>query len=178
MSTREHKDVDGRLDGERQREFVTALLADVRALEHMLAHKLFETDNRRVGAEQEMFLLDDNWRPARGVMQVLERLNGDPHFTTELGQFQLEANCDPQLLTGDGIGLMHEQLDKLVDKARVAAREGGLAVVLMGILPTMTKGDLGLDAMVPSARATCSSTRSSPRCAAGSSRSRSRASTS
>ncbi len=154
MSTREHKDVDGRLEGERQREFVTALLADVRALEHMLANKLFESDNRRVGAEQEMFLLDDNWRPARGVMQVLERLHGDPHFTTELGQFQLEANCDPQLLTGDGIGLMHEQLDRLVEKARRAAGEINLGVVLMGILPTMQKSDLGLDAMVPSARYT------------------------
>ena len=178
VSTREHKDVDGRLEGEKQREFMTALLDDVRALEYMLQHKLFESDVRRIGAEQEMFLLDDGWRPARGVMAVLERLHGNPHFTTELGQFQLEANCDPQLLTGDGIGLMHEQLDKLVDKARGAAKELGLGVVLMGILPTMTKGDLGLDAMVPSARATCSSTRSSPRCAAGSSRSRSRASTS
>jgi len=152
MSTREHKDVDGRLEGERQREFVTALLADVRALEHMLANKLFESDNRRVGAEQEMFLIDDSWRPARGVMQVLERLKGDPHFTTELGQFQLEANCDPQLFTGDGIGLMHTQLDHLVEQARRAAGEINMGVVLMGILPTMQKSDLGLDAMVPSAR--------------------------
>ena len=151
VSTREHKDVDGRLEGEKQREFMAALLDDVRALEYMLQHKLFESDVRRIGAEQEMFLLDDGWRPARGVMAVLERLK-DSHFTTELGQFQLEANCDPQLLTGDGIGLMHEQLDKLVDQARGSAKELGLGVVLMGILPTMTKGDLGLDAMVPSAR--------------------------
>jgi CBS domain-containing protein/gamma-glutamylcysteine synthetase len=152
VSTREHKDVDGRLEGEKQREFMAALLDDLRALEYMLANKLFESDVRRIGAEQEMFLLDDGWRPARAVLSVLERLHGNPHFTTELGQFQLEANCDPQLLTGDGIGLMHEQLDRLVDKARTAAGELGLGVVLMGILPTMMKSDLGLDAMVPSAR--------------------------
>ena len=152
MTTREHKDVDGRLEGERQREFMAALLDDVRALEHMLGNQMFESGVRRIGAEQEMFLLDDSWRPARGVLAVLERLHGDTHYTTELGQFQLEANCDPQVLTGDGVGAMHDQLDHLVERARKAAGELGLGVVLMGILPTMQKGDLGLDAMVPSAR--------------------------
>jgi len=152
MTTREHKDVDGRLEGERQREFMTALLDDVRALEHMLGANMFESGVRRIGAEQELFLINDAWRPARGVLPVLEKLRGDPHYTTELGQFQLEVNCDPQFLGEDGIGLMHEQLDLLVEKARKAAGEVGLNVVLMGILPTMQKGDLGLDAMVPSAR--------------------------
>lgn len=152
MTTREHKEVDGKLEGERQREFMSAILDDVRALEYMLDHNLFESNVRRVGAEQEMFLVDEAWRPARGVLQVLERLKGDPHYTTELGQFQLEVNCAPQVLTGDGLGLLHDQLDYLVEKARKAAGEVGMAVVLMGILPTMQKGDLGLDAMVPSAR--------------------------
>jgi CBS domain-containing protein len=154
MTTREHKEVDGRLEGERQREFTNALLDDLRALEHMLAANMFETGVRRIGAEQELFLINESWRPARGVLGVLERLHGDPHYTTELGQFQLEANCDPQLLTGDGLGVMHDQLDHLVERARRAARELGLDVVLMGILPTMQKGDLSLDAMVPSARYT------------------------
>lgn len=152
MTTREHKEVDGKLEGERQREFMAAILDDVRALEYMLDHNLFESNVRRVGAEQEMFLVDEAWRPARGVLQVLERLNGDPHYTTELGQFQLEVNCAPQVLAGDGLGLLHEQLDHLVEKARKAAGEVGMAIVMMGILPTMQKGDLGLDAMVPSAR--------------------------
>ena len=152
MTTREHKEVEGRLDGERQREFMAALLDDLRALEHMLATNMFESGVRRIGAEQELFLLTPSWKPARGVLQVLDRLKPDPHYTTELGQFQLEVNCDPQLLGGDGIGLMHEQLDQLVEKARLAAGDLGLGVVLMGILPTMQKGDLGLDAMVPSAR--------------------------
>jgi len=151
-STREHKDVDGRLEGERQREFMTALLDDLRALEYMLENKLFESGVRRIGAEQELFLIDDSWRPARGVLAVLERLRGDTHYTTELGQFQLEVNCDPQFLAGDGIAAMHDQLDLLIERARKAAGEMNLGVVLMGILPTMQKSDLGLDAMVPSAR--------------------------
>jgi CBS domain-containing protein/gamma-glutamylcysteine synthetase len=151
MTTRSHKDTDGKLEGERQREFTSALLADVRALERMIAENRFETDVRRIGAEQEMFLIDDAWRPARGVLSLLERL-GDSHYTTELGQFQIEANCDAQVFSGDGLARMHAQLDDLVDRARAAAGELGMGVVLMGILPTMRKSDLGLDNMVPSAR--------------------------
>ncbi|MDQ3368090.1 MAG: CBS domain-containing protein [Myxococcota bacterium] len=153
MTTRSHKDVDGRLEGERQREFMSALLADLRALERMITENRFDTGVRRIGAEQEMFLIDEQFRPARGVLKLLELLQ-DPHYTTELGQFQIEANCDPQELSGSGLAKMHAQLDHLVDRARTAAGELGMGVVLMGILPTMRKSDLGLDNMVPSARYT------------------------
>jgi CBS domain-containing protein/gamma-glutamylcysteine synthetase len=151
MTTREHKDVDGRLEGERQREFMSAILADVRALERMIAEDRFEKGIRRIGAEQEMFLIDETWQPTRGVLKLLEALK-DGHYTTELGQFQIEANCDAQVFGTDGIAKMHGQLDALVDGARVAAKQLGMGVVLMGILPTMRKNDLGLDNMVPSSR--------------------------
>ncbi len=150
-TTRPHKGVEAEPDARRRREFMRAILADLRALDRMLAEGLFETGVRRIGAEQEMFLIDDKWAPARGVLPILEKL-GDDHYTTELGQFQLEANCEPQTFTGDGLSRMHAQLDDLVDRARKAAAEIGMGVVLMGILPTMRKSDLGLDSMVPSPR--------------------------
>src|SRR5262249_46542549 len=87
-----------------------------------------------------------------GVLKLLAALAPDPHFTTELGQFQIEANCDPQLFADDGFSKMHAQLDDLVERARKAATGLGMDVLLMGILPTMRKADLGLDSMVPSAR--------------------------
>ncbi|MEJ7598284.1 MAG: glutamate-cysteine ligase family protein [Kofleriaceae bacterium] len=151
MTTRTHKDVDRKLDGERQREFTGAILQDLRALVRMIAEDRFEKGVRRIGAEQEMFLIDDAWKPTRGVLKLLDALH-DTHYTTELGQFQIEANCDAQLFSGDGISRMHAQLDDLVNRARASARELGMDVVLMGILPTMGKQDLGLDGMVPSAR--------------------------
>ncbi|MCC6621312.1 MAG: CBS domain-containing protein [Deltaproteobacteria bacterium] len=150
-TTRAHKEVERVEDAMRHREFMVALLNDLRALERMLAEGLFETGVRRIGSEQEMFLIDEAWAPANGALQILEKLQ-DPHFTTELGAFQLEANCDPQLLAGDGLSLMHAQLDGLVAKAREAARALDMNVVLMGILPTLRKSDLGLDSMVPSPR--------------------------
>jgi len=150
-TTRPHKEVERVEDAMRHREFMVALLNDLRALERMLAEGRFETGVRRIGAEQEMFIIDDAWAPAKGALPILERLQ-DPHFTTELGAFQLEANCDPQLFGGDGLSLMHAQLDGLMAKARDAAQDIGMNVVLMGILPTLRKSDLGLDSMVPSPR--------------------------
>jgi len=151
-TTRAHKEVEGDQDAKTHREFMVALLNDLRALERMLAEGLFETGVRRIGAEQEMFLIDQRtWAPAKGALKMLEQLQ-DPHFTTELGMFQLEANCAPQLFSGDGLSLMHAELDMLMEKARVAADGLGMNAVLMGILPTLRKSDLGLDSMVPSPR--------------------------
>ena len=151
-TTREHKEVEAADDARTHREFMVALLNDLRALERMLAEGLFETGVRRIGAEQEMFLIDaQTWAPAKGALKMLEVLQ-DPHFTTELGLFQLEANCSPQLFGGDGLSAMHAELDGLMDKARAAAQGLGMSAVLMGILPTLRKSDLGLDSMVPSPR--------------------------
>ena len=150
-TTRSHKQVEGDHDAQRRREFMHAILADLRALERMIKEGRFETGVRRIGAEQEMFLIDKAWMPAPGSLKMLERLS-DEHFTTELGLFQLEANCDPQMFGGDGISQMEKQLDGLMDKARKAAAELDLEAVLIGILPTMRKEDLGLHNMVPSPR--------------------------
>jgi CBS domain-containing protein len=150
-TTRSHKEIEGDQDAKRRREFTHAMLKDLRALERMLRDGLFETGARRIGAEQEMFLVDSAWSPAKAALAMLARLE-DPHFTTELGQFQLEANCDPQEFTGDGISRMEKQLNFLVGNARKAAADLGFQVVLAGILPTMRKTDLSLDNMVPSPR--------------------------
>ncbi len=151
-TTRAHKKIEGdQDDAQRRREFMHAVLGDLKALERMLKEGLFESGVRRIGAEQELFLIDEAWTPAPGALEMLEGLN-DPHFTTELGLFQLECNCDPQPLAGDGISRMEKQLDELLDKTRSVAFELGLRPVLMGILPTMRKSDLGLHNMVPSDR--------------------------
>ena len=127
-----------------RREFMRALLRDLRALERMLTEGRFESGVRRIGAEQEMFLIDRSWRPAPVVLELLEAVD-DPHFTTELGAFQLEVNLDPQLFSGDGFSRMEAQLDSLLDQRRAVAGPRGVEVLLAGILPTIRKSDLGLE---------------------------------
>jgi CBS domain-containing protein/gamma-glutamyl:cysteine ligase YbdK (ATP-grasp superfamily) len=137
--------------GEQRREFMRALLYDLRALELMLDEGRFEEGIARIGAEQEIFLVDRACHPAGASLAMLERLK-DPHYTTELGTFQLEMNLDPHEFTGDCLGRLERQLEDLVARARLAAHELGLEIVLTGILPTIRKSDLGLENMVPLAR--------------------------
>ena len=130
---------------------MSALLRDMRALEQILGDGAIEEGVRRVGAEQEMFLVDRHRQPAPIVMEMLARLQDD-HFTTELGKFNLELNLDPQPYGGGCLNRMENQLLDLIEKARRAAGELEAAVVLTGILPTVNKSDLGLDNMTPNTR--------------------------
>jgi hypothetical protein len=149
--TREHKKTDGELTGEERRVFMRALLSDLRALERMHADGLFERGVSRIGAEQELFLVDAAYHPAPGALKILDRI-GDTHFTTEIGLFNLELNADPQPFAGPGLRKMEAQIEELFGKVRATARELGLQPVLAGILPTIGKGDLHLHNMVPNPR--------------------------
>ncbi len=149
--TRPHKQVDAEQSGESRRQFLRAILQDVRALERIIKEGRIESGVKRIGAEQEMFLVDRAYAPAPGAMKMLDKL-ADPHFTTELGLFNLEINADPQDFRGKGISLLEKQLVELLEKTRLAAADLDLLPVLAGILPTLRKQDLGLDNMVPSPR--------------------------
>ena len=139
------------VDEEHLRNFMKALLDDVVALEALLETDRFESGVRRVGAEQEMFLVDRSLRPASVVTDVLERLT-DPRFTTELARFNLEANLSPQVFNSSCLRRMEDELNELIGMARDGARACGADVLLTGILPTLRKGDLGLDNMTPKPR--------------------------
>ena len=142
------KEIKAELGGDQHRLFMKRLLTDLRALETMIQTGAIQTGIRRIGAEQEMFLVDAAGRPASKAMQVLEAVD-DPHFTTELGLFNLELNVDPLLFGGDCLRVMETQLTHYLGKAREAAARCGTEIVLTGILPTLRKSDLGLDNMTP-----------------------------
>ena len=133
------------------RRFVKTLLADVHALETMLEHGAIESGVRRIGAEQEMFLVDRAMQPTKLAQVLLPKLAGE-NFTTELGLFNLEANLTPQRLGGDCFTRMERELRRMLDLARAAAAEEGAQIVLCGILPTLEKQHLTLDYMTPSSR--------------------------
>ena len=74
-------DVTEQSDDFSQRVFVKALLDDVNTLEEMLEKEMFETGIRRIGAEQEMFLVDRTMGPAPVAIELLEKTT-DPRLTT------------------------------------------------------------------------------------------------
>ena len=128
-----------------------AILADVHALERMLDEDRFETGIRRIGAEQEMFLLDRAGRAWNGADQMLAAL-GHEQFTYELAQFNLECNLKPQVFGGRCLSTMEKELVELLQLARRTAHDQGGGIVLSGILPTLRRSDLALTSMVQNPR--------------------------
>jgi CBS domain-containing protein/gamma-glutamyl:cysteine ligase YbdK (ATP-grasp superfamily) len=139
------------LDDRKRKTFTKALLNDVRALEIMLEEGRFETGVRRIGAEQELFLIDESLHAAPIVMQLLEKLN-DPRLTTELAQYNVEANLDPHVFGNDCLRVMETELQSVVDTVRNGAATFGADALLVGILPTLRRSDLDLDLMTPKQR--------------------------
>src|SRR5688572_4106544 len=146
----EHQ-IDQHVDEKKSQAFMKALLEDLRALAFMLEDGRIEDGVMRVGAEQEMFLIDRYLRPAPVSLSVLEHAN-DHRLTTEIARFNLEANLTPSRLTGDCFSRMEQELDELIDRARDAAAKQDADVLLSGILPTLLKSDLTLDNLTPVAR--------------------------
>ncbi|MDE3002687.1 MAG: glutamate-cysteine ligase family protein [Gemmatimonadota bacterium] len=145
------QDVSGQAQTPAQvRAFSKALLRDYQALERMLAEGLFETGIRRIGAEQELFLVNEAWRPASTALEVLEKLDGP--FTTELALYNLEANVEPRELEGRCFSDLQARIEELVTHARDVARGFGTEIALTGILPTLSKSDVTLDNITPRAR--------------------------
>ncbi len=140
------EDVDRSLEHEELRGFMKRLLNDLRALEHLLENGKIEEGVRRIGAEQELFLTDQSWRPSPSAQRILEKLD-DPHFTNELAQFNIEFNLDPQLFGKNCLSKLEVDLNKYLARTRAVASELDLSILLVGILPTLQTADLSLDNM-------------------------------
>jgi len=143
--------VDSYSDPERLRLFMKSLLNDLMALEEMIDRGMIETGVRRIGAEQELFIVDDSRKPAPVAERILADL--DPAtFTPEVGAFNLEYNLQPILFGGDCLSRMERGLAEHFETARVIAKRHGFDIVMTGILPTIRKSDLTLDNMMPRPR--------------------------
>ena len=143
--------VEQHVDEKKAQAFMKALLEDLRALAFMLENGWIESGARRIGAEQEMFLIDRYLRPAPVSLDVLNEAN-DPRLTTEIARFNLEANLTPVDLKDDCFSRMEQELVELLALARTSAATQDADILLSGILPTLQKSDLTLDNLAPVAR--------------------------
>ncbi|GJM44908.1 MAG: hypothetical protein DHS20C21_17500 [Gemmatimonadota bacterium] len=138
-------------DPQRLRLFMKGLLNDVQALRKMIADGVLESGVRRIGAEQELCLIDKSYRPADKAEEVLALL--DPaRFTPEIGKFNVEFNLAPCRFGGDCLSRLEQDLNRHLDEVRTAASELGLDVVMTGILPTLRKSDVGIHNMMERTR--------------------------
>lgn len=129
-------------------KFTLALVNDIKTFEQMLAGELFEQGIQRIGAEQELCLIDEAYRPAKLAMNVLEDLQ-DNSFTTELSQYNLEVNLDPLEFTGSCFSSMESTLQSKLQKLDEVLARYKATSTMMGILPTIRRADISLDSLTP-----------------------------
>ena len=124
------------------------LIRDLEALDHMVQQGMVEKRPIRIGAEQEFCIVRNDFLPNNNSLTLLEAIN-DPHFTTEIGNYNLEINLDPMELGGDCFSKMHQNLSDLMDLAKKEAAKQDSKIVITGILPTLAHAHIGLQNMTP-----------------------------
>jgi CBS domain-containing protein len=145
------KEVTSEYGEQQMRVFTLAVLNDLQALEKMLTDGQIEEDARRIGAEQEMFLVDSAMHAAPIATEVIEEAC-DGRLTTEIGRFNLEANLTPRNFSGDCLTKMERELNEILDVVRRAAHKFDSSLVLAGILPTIQPSDLTEGNLTPNPR--------------------------
>jgi len=135
-----------------RKDFLYHLLNDVKALDMMIENKLFEKGIQRIGAEQELCIINKHFHPSKNALKILKKID-DKHFTTELALFNLEINLDPLILETNCFSLLEKQVSTLLKKAHIAADQFDHdKILLVGILPTLMKKDLAYENITPHER--------------------------
>lgn len=142
------------LDDKNQKaEFLKALLDDVQALEYMLKNDWFETDIQRIGAEQEMVLVDkDHFKPSMVGVEVIENLKEHSWIETELARFNIETNLTPRVFEKQAFSKMEKEINSNLKITQKELDKFNSQIVLTGILPTIRKFDLDLKNLTPKDR--------------------------
>ena len=131
--------------------FLRHILHDLDALDEMIKRSMFEKGIQRIGAEQELCLVNRNWEPSPSGKEVLDAVN-DEHLTTELAKYNLEINLDPFELTDKCFSKSEAQLRALLERVETEANARDLNVILTGILPTITPRHIDPDMMTSNPR--------------------------
>ncbi|SPL90818.1 unnamed protein product [[Actinomadura] parvosata subsp. kistnae] len=97
-----------------------------------------------IGAELELFLIDDEGRPLPRNDRVRDALDDD-RVVLELGRYNIEANLTPLPLAGRPFEALSAEVQEMIAKVDGAVEGGGALPI--GILPTLDTEDFTLGAM-------------------------------
>jgi hypothetical protein len=107
----------------------------------MLREATFDTDAPLTGMEIELNLVDGEGDPVMRNASVLGEI-ADPDFVTELGQFNVEINVPPRQLADRGLTGFEDRVRASLNAAEERAAAIDTHLVMIGILPTLTRPHL------------------------------------
>lgn len=120
-------------------------------LKEVIQHPDFGKEERCIGAELELYLVDESSKISPVNLELLKLLN-DPQFQAEINQFNLELNLSPVKAAGQPFtNITNEILSKTKYMWDTASQIGtrGLAI---GILPTLEQHHLTSEYMTDESR--------------------------
>ncbi len=145
------KSVTTQTDEAQLRQFTRSVLDDLQALEMMIRSGQMDDGPLRIGAEQEMFLVDSSMHPAPLAMDVINDVQ-DSRLTTEIGLFNIEANLSPLDFRGNCLSTLESEINEMIGIVRQSTKKFNGDVLLTGILPTIQSSDLVERNLTPSPR--------------------------
>jgi hypothetical protein len=142
------KTINSTLDIKARKAFTYHLLKDIETLDYMLKNNLFPKDEIRIGAEQELAIVNKRMRPTCKSLEILKKVDSE-FFTTELSQFNLEINLEPFPLKAGVFDKIHERLKEHIQHLEEQSKEFDVYFPMAGILPTIERSDFDLKNITP-----------------------------
>ncbi|MAT51590.1 MAG: glutamate--cysteine ligase [Porticoccaceae bacterium] len=131
--------------------FSRKLHDNLKALKQALARPGFGCQSPHLGAELELYMVDERGAPVDIASEVRAEA-GDPNIALELNRYNLEYNFPIVPLSGAPFSQLEAAIrDAMARINGVAGARGGSAMAI-GILPTLTDRDLGETRMTPEPR--------------------------
>ncbi len=127
--------------------FKKHLLEDISVLGKMMNSNAFSKSKFRIGAEQEMCIVDSHANVLPINQTILKNLN-HPQFTTELAKFNLEINLLPRDFGASCLQEMETELLNLFQLLNNKTDEE-IRFYLGGIIPSLRYIDIDLENITP-----------------------------
>lgn len=134
------------------RAFEARLQAETELLEQWFTEEAFADTAPEAGFELEAWLIDRRHQAPAPVIEPFLDQAQDPLIVPELARFNLELNSTPQLLAGQALSRLHDELKRTLAHCQNAAAGLNARVGTIGILPTVRPDHLVPDQMTPRPR--------------------------
>ena len=132
-------------------KFEQRLHQDLFRLKELLKRPGFGAGEISVGAELEVYLIDQQHQPAYINQSVLTQC-ADARWQEELNRYNIELNLTPKPLRGTPFIETAMEMETALDDVSDICQQHNATPICIGILPTLSEDDLSLEAMTDKPR--------------------------
>ena len=136
---------------EEHEQFRSRLATNLLCLQQLLERPGFGEGPRTLGAELELYMIDDAGRPLPKNLEIIEQA-ADERLTSELNRYNLEANLTPRTFDDSPFSGLEAEMHEVIATLNKLLSESGGHVLPIGILPTLVPEDFSREMLTPEDR--------------------------